>query len=303
MSNSPVTHAIAGAGGGVLAAVVTYPLITLSTRAQIAVGEHHVGNVEAVRRVLKTEGVSGLYAGLDSALYGMTLTNFVYYYFYEGIKGVYQAEGIAMSTARSMLTSAYSGVATAVITNPIWVVNTRMMIDDSKGTLGTIRSIIHEDGVGTFFSGVGPALLLAINPVLNYTIYEQLRLVVEKTRPVTALDTFLLGALGKIVATSVTYPLITIKSRLQLGKPQAARDRSAQPAQQISPLRRFSMLWKILSFSDLYRGWSLKVLQSALQSAFLFLFKEQLFLLANAVLGVSKRVGNIAPSIPRVAYR
>lgn len=302
MSNNPVTHAIAGAGGGVLAAIVTYPLITLSTRAQTAAGEQHVGNIEAVKRVLEKEGVSGLYAGLDSALYGMTVTNFVYYYFYEGIKGVYLAEGLAMSTARSMLTGAYSGVATAVITNPIWVVNTRMMIDGSKGTLGTIRSIIKEDGFGTFFSGVGPALLLVINPVLNYTIYEQLRLVVEKTRPVTALDTFLLGALGKIVATSVTYPLITIKARLQLGKPQAAKVKS-QPGKQIPLLKRLILLWKSLSFSDLYRGWSLKVLQSALQSAFLFLFKEQLFLLAVAVLGLSKRVSKVAPPIPRVAHR
>nr|QKK35433.1 mitochondrial Ymc1 [Starmerella bombicola]UJH94439.1 Pmp [Starmerella bombicola] len=302
MSNNPVTHAIAGAGGGVLAAIVTYPLITLSTRAQTAAGEQHVGNIEAVKRVLEKEGVVGLYAGLDSALYGMTLTNFVYYYFYEGIKGVYLSEGLAMSTARSMLTGAYSGVATAIITNPIWVVNTRMMIDGSKGTLGTIRSIIKENGFSTFFSGVGPALLLVINPVLNYTIYEQLRLVVEKTRPVTALDTFLLGALGKIVATSVTYPLITIKARLQLGKPQSAAGKS-QPGKQTPLLKRLIMLWKSLSFSDLYRGWSLKVLQSALQSAFLFLFKEQLFLLAVAVLGLSKRVSRVAPPIPRVAHR
>ena len=32
-----VAHALSGAGGGMLAMVVTYPLITLSTRAQVEV--------------------------------------------------------------------------------------------------------------------------------------------------------------------------------------------------------------------------------------------------------------------------
>ena len=38
----------------------------------------------------------------------------------------------------------------------------------------------------------------------------------EKRRKVKPLDIFLLGAIGKLLATSITYPYITIKSRMHV---------------------------------------------------------------------------------------
>lgn len=278
-----VAHAIAGAGGGALSAVVTYPLINLSTRAQIAAKDRTL-NWEAIQEVLREGGVQKLYSGLGSALSGMTLTNFVYHYFYEGIRVVYlRRNALAalaphLSTTQLILTGMYSGAATAIVTNPIWVVNTRTMVSDDKTTYEVIKEIVQRDGVGAFFSGVGPALLLVLNPVLNYTINERLRYILLRKRgKLTSLDIFLLGALGKIVATTVTYPLLTIKSRLQAAKPRVSGVKE-------SLFKRLLQLWASLRFSELYRGWSLKVLQSALQSALLFLFKEQLFELALLLL-------------------
>jgi hypothetical protein len=56
-------------------------------------------------------------------------------------------------------------------------------------------------------------LVLVINPILQYTIFEQLKQYVEKRRKVSAWDSFLIGALGKLAATTITYPYITVKSR------------------------------------------------------------------------------------------
>ena len=36
--------------------------------------------LEAVKGIVDREGISGLFAGLNSALFGITVTNFVYYY-------------------------------------------------------------------------------------------------------------------------------------------------------------------------------------------------------------------------------
>jgi adenine nucleotide transporter 17 len=136
-----------------------------------------------------------------------------------------------LSTLESMAAGALAGSATVLITNPIWVVNTRMTARKAEsedpvkvgdvevekrgkpGTLSTFLKIIREDGPGRLFAGVLPALVLVINPILQYTIFEQLKQVLEKRRKVTATDSFLLGALGKLAATSITYPYITVKSR------------------------------------------------------------------------------------------
>lgn len=66
------------------------------------------------------------------------------------------------------------------------------------------------------FAGVLPALVLVINPILQYTIFEQLKNVLEKRKKVQPLDVFFLGAIGKLMATGITYPYITVKSRMHV---------------------------------------------------------------------------------------
>ena len=58
----------------------SYPLITLSTRAQVESKRAHTSTLDAVRHIVQREGFSGLYSGLESALFGISVTNFVYYY-------------------------------------------------------------------------------------------------------------------------------------------------------------------------------------------------------------------------------
>lgn len=124
-----------------------------------------------------------------------------------------------------MIAGAIAGSATVLVTNPIWVVNTRMTTrkqgkeSDSvtptktPTTVGTFLSLIREEGPQALFAGVMPALVLVINPILQYTIFEQLKNILEKKKRITPTMAFLLGALGKLFATSITYPYITVKSR------------------------------------------------------------------------------------------
>jgi adenine nucleotide transporter 17 len=136
-----------------------------------------------------------------------------------------------LTTVESMLAGALAGSATVLITNPIWVVNTRMtarkheseeqVLPGAKpkrapSTLGTFLSILKEQGPAGLFAGVMPALVLVINPILQYTFFEQMKSILEKRRRVTPTDSFYLGALGKLLATSITYPYITVKSRMHV---------------------------------------------------------------------------------------
>jgi adenine nucleotide transporter 17 len=189
---------------------------------------------------VQREGVTGLYAGVDSALFGISVTNFVYYYWYEWTRAGFEKAAVTagraskkLTTVESMIAGAIAGSATVLLTNPIWVVNTRMttrkrnneadegLLPGSKpanapSTVGTLLALLKEEGPQALFAGVVPALVLVINPILQYTIFEQLKNVLEKKRRVTPTMAFLLGAFGKLIATTLTYPYITVKSRMHV---------------------------------------------------------------------------------------
>ena len=165
----------------------------------------------------------------------------VYYYFYERSKGVIvrsRSGSKALSTLESMLagliagrsflfmfhlflTKKYVGSATSVISNPVWVIQTAQTVrgmDASAaeavaptrqkrlGVLATAARLLQTGGPAVFFRGLGPALVLVVNPVLQYTVFEQLKNALVRHRRqggrvgalLTDWDFFMLGAISKL---------------------------------------------------------------------------------------------------------
>jgi adenine nucleotide transporter 17 len=120
-------------------------------------------------------------------------------------------------------------------------------------TLSVVRQMYQDQGLGGFFKGLAPSMIMVINPTIQYILYESLvaralewqrssRAARVQTRhgagpaaaavqrhggaaaggkggmALGALDIFVLSALAKIGATLVTYPLLVVKNRLQVGK-------------------------------------------------------------------------------------
>ena len=172
----------------------------------------------------------------------------VYYYFYEGTrKFILKARtgSKGLSTLESMLAGLIAGSATTVISNPIWVVQTTQAVysmstenaegaeakEERPGILQTIQHILRKDGLTAFWRGLGPALVLVMNPIIQYTVFEQLKnfLITGRTAKLRASgaknavavltdwDYFLLGAMSKLVATSSTYPYMCAESLTSTG--------------------------------------------------------------------------------------
>ncbi|KAL2759450.1 hypothetical protein ACRALDRAFT_1054459 [Sodiomyces alcalophilus JCM 7366] len=324
--NDNVAHALAGAGGGLLSMALTYPLITLSTRAQVESKRADSRFLDAVHSIVAREGISGLYSGLNSALFGISVTNFVYYYWYEWTRAFFEKAAARAgrasrkpTTLESMIAGAIAGSATVIITNPIWVVNTRVTTqkralsspeDKTKakladeeaapadktdaaadpspspsssapaaeekkaskvkrtGTLGTLMALLREEGPQALFAGVIPALVLVINPILQYTLFEQMKNAVEKKRRVTPTVAFFLGAVGKLFATAVTYPYITVKSQMHVAGKGENKDGVFQAIRRVV---------RDEGYQGLYKGIGPKVTQSVLTAALLFAFKDVLY--------------------------
>lgn len=209
-----------------------------------------------MKRIVQREGINGLYAGLDSALFGISVTNFVYYYWYEWTRAGFEKAAVnagraskRLTTIESMIAGAIAGSATVLLTNPIWVVNTRMttrkrsetdepLLPGAKApraptTVGTLLALLKEEGPQALFAGVVPALVLVINPILQYTIFEQMKNILEKKKRITPTVAFMLGALGKLIATTITYPYITVKSRMHVAGRDGGKDGMANAMKRI----------------------------------------------------------------------
>jgi adenine nucleotide transporter 17 len=315
-----IAHAIAGAGGGALSMIVTYPLVTLLTLAQTSQKKKEAAPAEgaptaaapraptalhyrvldaitrlslyrAAQLIIREKGVTGLYLGLESALYGITLTNFIYYYFYEFTSNIFlrsnalgARSGKGLLTLQLIATGAVAGAITCIGLNPFWVANTRTMTKRGEGkttsTFGALLDIVQNDGFGTLFAGVFPALVLVLNPIIQYTIFEQIKnLIIAKNgkRSFTPVKAFFIGAFGKLIATTLTYPYITLKSRMHIKKKKLARADDKDAAEvELSMIQEIKKILREEGVDGLYGGLVVKLVQLILTAAFLFYFKEEL---------------------------
>lgn len=138
-------NGLAGAGGGIIAQLITYPLQTVNTRQQTDRDPKKVkrklGAIEQMCQVVKHEGWERLYGGLMPSLVGTAASQGVYYYFYQIFRD--KAEAVARERKRkgfgdgsvgmfsSLVVAALSGCVNVLLTNPIWVVVTRMQVKAS----------------------------------------------------------------------------------------------------------------------------------------------------------------------------
>ncbi|KAJ6317754.1 hypothetical protein OIU76_013320 [Salix suchowensis] len=118
------------------------------------------------------------------------------------------------------------------------------------------------------------------NPSIQFMLYETMlkklktkhALVKQGDTGVTALEIFLLGALAKLGATVVTYPLLVVKSRLQAKQITTGDKRHHYEG----TLDAILKMIRYEGFHGFYKGMSTKIVQSVLAAAVLFMIKEEL---------------------------
>ena len=149
---------------------------------------------------------------------------------------------------------------------------------DSEGQYGgsmlrCIMQMVSKGGVGALFKGLVPSLWLVSNPVVQYFTYERLRIAAVLFRgSLQALDIFVIGALAKMAATVVTFPL-------QIAQVQVYK--SGKPT-----LRCLSDTVQANGLTGVYKGMAPKLSQTCLNAALMFLFYEKLEVVIEAMLGL-----------------
>ena len=218
----PWMHGAAGITAGACSMTLFYPLDLIRTRLHAQTLDPGHTRPPTVREIVNAEGVKGLYRGVKLAVaahsigWGMYLTTFRTF---QQAFARYNGED---SKSGDGVAAICAAVTTATLITPLNVMKTRSQLNrgevKAKSILDRVKRIAREEGVGSFFRGVGPQILLASNTTIQVVLYESLRRAfwgsVDKDEAPMA-GIACISVLSKATATVVSNPLEVIRTRMQ----------------------------------------------------------------------------------------
>jgi len=238
-------HLVAGVGGGLVSTLVLHPLDLLKIRFAVHDGQpgserpKYTGLSSAVRSIAGTEGgIRGLYAGVTPNLVGAGSAWGLYFFFYNGVKHQLQG-GVAskqLPASSALLAASFSGVLTLTLTNPVWVVKTRLCLQSARldpstdlrsnprlyrGFFDALYKIAWYEGLRGLYSGYVPGLFGVSHGVVQFVAYEDLKNRYHNfhNQPITTklgtAEYLTFAAISKLVAALTTYPYQVVRARLQ----------------------------------------------------------------------------------------
>ncbi|XP_015763728.1 PREDICTED: mitochondrial folate transporter/carrier-like [Acropora digitifera] len=198
-------HLVAGISGGVTSTLILHPLDLIKIRFQVNDGSGRLpayrGLVDAVQTIVRSNGIKGLYQVCFYLTFqGLQLKYFVIVFLilcsYNVLKAWMQKDNNKpLRAEKHLIAGAIAGIGTLTVTNPIWVVKTRLCLQYTdpqpgvmqapqyKGMLDALfkyRNLFcnffwacrYEGGRG-FYKGLVPSVL-RVTPAcaLTFVVYE-----------------------------------------------------------------------------------------------------------------------------------
>ncbi|KAJ8920403.1 hypothetical protein NQ315_005269 [Exocentrus adspersus] len=234
LSHVKYEHLVAGISGGVTSTVILHPLDVIKIRFAVNDGRLHKtpkynGIINAFTTILHKEGVKGLYRGLTPNVWGAGSSWGLYFLFYNAIKTHMQKgdTDIQLPASTHLLAASEAGLMTLLITNPLWVVKTRLCLqfDTStqayNGMMDALVKIYKTDGVKGYYKGFIPGVFGVSHGAVQFMVYEEMKKYYSHyyNQPLSAklgtIEYLTFAAISKLIAVSVTYPYQVVRARLQ----------------------------------------------------------------------------------------
>lgn len=252
-------HLIAGILGGLTSTIVLHPLDLLKVRFAVSDGQsklkkNYKNISNAFSTIVRDEGFKGLYKGVAPNCLGAGTAWGLYFLFYNSAKKhmMESSQTSSLGPLAHMAAGACAGALTTAITNPIWVVKTRLCLQyghitpvtgpaaaattlkhspkeilmppESKrysGTWDALKKVYKYEGVSGLYRGFIPGLLGVSHGAVQLAAYEEMKkfyLTRNDLPPDHNLGTLqylTCAALSKLLAASITYPYQVVRARLQ----------------------------------------------------------------------------------------
>ncbi|ELR03503.1 hypothetical protein GMDG_01254, partial [Pseudogymnoascus destructans 20631-21] len=309
---------VAGGAGGIAAAIFTAPLDVLKTRLQsdyyktqlaqsrAACGSPSPDSLPILRSstlhlretlnilfsIRRYEGWPGLFKGLGPNLVGVVPASAVKFYTYGSSKQMLsRLNGDREAVWIHMVAAACSGIATSTITNPIWLVKTRLQLDKLaaegagcvphqryRNSIDCVMQIMRHEGVKGFYRGLTASYLGVAESTLHWVLYEQAKILIRlrEERLVMKGETsdcdglvkwvYQASAAGgtKLFAAIAAYPHEVVRTRLRAAP-------THNGLQKYTGLYQcFCLVWKEEGLAALYGGLTAHVLRVVPATAIVF---------------------------------
>eukprot|EP00042_Codosiga_hollandica_P055183 m.766655 g.766655 ORF g.766655 m.766655 type:complete len:305 (+) comp59065_c0_seq34:200-1114(+) len=236
---------VAGATGGLIAAVITSPLEVVKTRLQSAQYHQHttpahmlnffqVGSRRSVFQtvvldstsimrvmsgMVRTEGFSSLWRGINATVVGVVPARAIYFATYNNAKATLISYANTEHTGIHMLAAACATITTSTLTNPFWVLKTRLQLSSTVGPKESIlgltslyngaKDIYHTDGLRGFYRGLSASYMGLSETAIQWALYEKLKAYIHRANLQKSQELqlyFFAASCSKLCACVLAYP-------------------------------------------------------------------------------------------------
>ncbi|KAJ2664660.1 hypothetical protein IWW48_000605 [Coemansia sp. RSA 1200] len=279
-------HLGAGALSGVTSCVLLQPFDLLKTRiqqshAQSATSPTKNPVVKAIRSVITTEGVLGLWRGTVPSLLRNAPGTSLYFYFLNHTKNMCLAmenriSGNIPRTKLSSMSNMAVGASSRAMAGFLLMPGTLLKVHCESslykyaGIMGAAKEIWRSGGLRGFFVGAVPtAIRDAPYAGLYMLMYEAIKSKERDFALKRSVDlaettiTMVAGVLAGLSASYLTQPFDLVKTRMQL-----------RPIEYPTVLQSFAKILREESFVGFFRGISLRVLRKGIQASLVFTLYE-----------------------------
>ncbi|KAJ7994196.1 hypothetical protein DPEC_G00263400 [Dallia pectoralis] len=215
-------HMTAGAVAGILEHTVMYPVDSVKTRMQSLQPDpkaKYSGVYEALRRIVRTEGLLRPFRGLNITMLGAGPAHALYFACYEQVK--HKLSKVIQNGGNSHIANGLAGsVATVLhdaVMNPAEVVKQRMQMYNSpyRNLLDCVRTIHRTEGLAAFYRSYSTQLTMNIPfQAVHFMTYELMQEWLNPHRDYNPSSHILSGAAAGAVSAAVTTPLDVCKTLL-----------------------------------------------------------------------------------------
>lgn len=239
---------IAGGIAGSFSATITCPMEVVKTHLQASKGGSEValtakGPFSVARNIARAEGFRGFFRGLFPTLIGILPARATYFWAYSTTKSSL-SNRFGESSIVHMLAAAAAGISSNTLTNPIWLMKSRVQLQAGasagnpmvyRGYGDAMVRIFREEGIGGFFKGLTASYWGVTEGALHFVVYERLkaRLIEENKRKIsrgeylrsagplpdperlTSVQYLSAAALSKLFASAATYPHEVVRLRMR----------------------------------------------------------------------------------------